>query len=492
MIFRPRSTQQEMADFAMSREASAIWATMGAGKSAVAAHVAVDKMIDSFEVNRWLIAAPRMTAAITWPSEFEKWDALRQFDVHYITADDFNLSPGAVVLRGGIEIEVLWDDVKKGEKILRKTALALPDRRGSKKGILSHKEKFTVVSYDFLPWLRRACGVNWPYDGVIADESVFLKNPKASRSVALRQARDKGYIRQLMELTGGPQPNGEEDLFAQVLLLDGGKLMGRTLTEFRRRWCLPTITGRSGRVFKWGVRPELLQSLRAGLAELAISVRHDIGIPLVEVDHLIELPASALLVYNDLEQDLLHRFDPDSVVLAANQAVLVGKLMQIAQGAIYDEDKLVKVVHNEKLNKLEELMQCTDGPMLLALAFKHDWARISERFGRHAVKVSPAAVADFKAGRVKLLCTHPDSLAFGTDGMQAVSNNVVWFGQTHKADAYYQLNARLHRPGQEEDTVYVHRILADDTIEMNVAHDVVPRKIAEEQALLEAVRARSR
>lgn len=492
MNFQPRPTQQQMYDFVMAREASAVWATMGAGKSAAAAHAAVDKMFDTFEVSRWLIAAPKMTAEITWPNEFAKWDALKKFKVHYVSASDFELSPGAIVVRDGVEMEILYTEVKKGEKVLRKTALALPDRRGSKKGILTHRERFTVVSYEFLAWLRRACGVNWPYDGVIADESVFLKNHQTARTTALRTARKKGYVRQLVELTGGPQPNGEEDLFSQMLLLDGGRIMGKSLTEFRQKWCFPLTTGRNGQVYKWAVKPELKDRLRQEIAKLAISVTHNIGIPLVEVDHLIELPTAALLAYNDLEQQLLHRFDPDSVVLAPNRAVLANKLLQIAQGAIYDQNRLVQVVHDEKLKKLEELMQCTDGPMVVAYPYAHDWLRLSQRFGKHAAKVSPAAVGDFRAGRLKLLCTHPLSLAFGVDGLQEVSNSVVWFGMTYAADSYYQLNARLHRPGQEQDTVYVHRILADDTIEMDVANIVIPNKIAEEQALLAAVRARSR
>lgn len=489
MKFKPRPTQDEMIEFAMERKRCALWGTMGSGKSASAAHVALAKMYDSFEVNRWLIVAPPMVTAITWPSEFAKWDDLAKLPVDYLGANDFDLEPGAIVERDGVEEEVLWSDVRKGEVVLRKTALALPDKFGRKRGLKQRKAPFTVVSYTFLPWLRKTWGVNWPYQGVILDEAVFIKTHDSVRHAAIKTAVKKGLVSHLIELTGRPQPNGEQDLFGQVLLLDDGERLGATLTEFRSRWCQPVSTGRNGQVYKWGVRPPLLPQLHEKMAEVAISVSHDIGVPLVEVDHLVKLPASARRVYNDLEQNLMHRFDPTSVVLSANQAVLTAKLMQVAQGAVYDSERLTQVVHDEKLNRLAELLEAINGPVLLAYPYQHDFKRLAGRF-RGLVRATPEAVEAFKRGEVKLMATHPASLAHGTDGLQGVSNTVVWFGVTHNADHYLQLNARLLRPGQQAGTVFVHRILAEDTIEMEVARVVLPGKIGAEDALLAAVKAR--
>lgn len=504
MKFNPRPTQDEMMQFAWARKKCALWGTMGSGKSASAAHVARDRMFDSFHVKRTLIAAPNMVAAVTWPSEFAKWDALREMDVDYIGADDFDLEPGAWVLRDGEEVEVLWSELTPSEKrdlrtpenpngvLLRKSALALPDKRGAKRGLRGRKAPFSVISYDFLPWLRSAMGVNWPFDQVILDEAVFLKNHESVRHGAVSTLVRKKMVPYIIELAGKPMPNSVEDVFGQLRLLDFH--LGTGITKFREDWCEPATRGRAKggkeRVFSWRLRPDKAEAFEAKVAEVAISVKHDIGIPLVEVDQLIELPPAAREVYDNLERDLMHRFDATSVVLSANQGVLASKLLQVAQGAIYDQDKLVQKVHDQKLDKLAELMEASTGPVLCAYPFVHDWHRIQSRFGRVAVKATPQTVEQFKQGKVKLLCTHPASLAHGTDGMQAVSGVVFWFGVTYNADHYEQLNARLHRPGQNAGTVYTHRILAKDTLEMSVAHVVLPRKIGEEQALLEAVRAR--
>lgn len=507
MKYSPRPTQREIMDFAWRNNGGSVawWATMGAGKSSAAAHYALERLYTTAQVKRWLIVAPKMVAEITWPQEFQKWDSLRGEEVHFITAADFNLTPALRIKRDGEAVDIMADDLRPSERIMEelnpgsvvlgKGALALPDRRGAKKGLLARKTPFSVVSYDFLPWLRRACGVNWPFDGVIVDESVFLKSGKGPRFEAIETARNKGMIQHLLELTGKPQPNGHEDLWAQLLLLDGGKALGDTLTKFHSDWCVPVQTGRNrqGRqqVFRWGVPVDKRAALFERIRNLAISVRHDVGVPLVEVDHLIELPAKARKVHDDLWSQLMYRFDPTSVVLVANRAVLVGKILQVAQGAIYDSDRLVQHLHDEKIERLRELVEMANGPVIVAYPFKHDWDRLSKAFGRHIVKANTRTIEEFKAGRFKILAAHPGSMSHGVDGLQNVCSTIIWFGVTHNSDHYGQLNARAHRPGQEADTVFVHRILANDTLEMDVANIVLPGKIGDEFAVMEAVKARA-
>ena len=496
-----RATQRALQDFAWAAvrpedwrvRGTAWWGSMGSGKSSAFAHYAAETLHERWDVTKWLITAPKFVAEVTWPAEFAKWDGLKHLKVDFIGAKDFTLVPSLVVWRAGDECEILEGDLRPGEIVLRKGALALPDKRGSKRGLRQRLQdaEIAVVAVEFLPWLVKTQGANWMFDGVCLDESRMFAAHDSLRTRAVTSACKKGRVNEMVQLSGKPMPNGYTDLWSQMRLLDGGKRMGRTLTEFHDDWCKPVSSNGRGQVYKWDVLSGRKAELAKSLSEIAINVHHDIGVPLQEVDHYVALPERARRVYDEMLATLVAQLSPTQTILSANQAVLAGKLHQIAQGAIYDADKLVHELHEEKLDRLAELLEGLDGPVLLAYPFKHDLLRLKKRFPRKLRHLgSSKDVADMIAGKVQLGCVHPASLSHGVDGIQQLCNQVVWFGVTSNAEHYEQLNARVHRPGQKKGTVFVHRLLAQATVDERIAFEVLPNKIGEQDAMLMAVRPR--
>lgn len=532
MRFKPRDFQVETLDFCWAKEKTAVWTTMGGGKTVTAATFVADTLFDSFTASRWLVVAPRLVAERTWTTEFSKWDHLSHIKPRRLVASDFELEPGIVVERDGQLIEVrhsqrldsdivslkrIYDAIDGGrfEQLLdtpnfaldrehvlydprailqRRTGLQMPSRGTVKKRLLSYAEPVQVVSFEFLPWLVRALGRNWPYDGVIIDESTFVQNPQAVRFKALDHVINKlGVVRYVLELSGLPAPNGHEGLWSQFKLLDKGELLGRTLTEFRNTWLVPdTVNRATGQIYDWTIRQRDEPAFNARLAGRAISASFDIGIPLVEADLPVTLPPEARAFYDGLEDQLAARMtEGGEVFTAASGGVLHGKLMQICNGAIYDAQHVAKRVHDAKIDVLLELTESLTRGVILAYKFQYDLPLLKKVLGKHvAGSKERGAIDAFAAGKLKFLATQPGSLSHGLDGLQAIGHNVVWFGVPENYEHYAQLIKRLHRFGQEASTVYVHRLFAESTVEEDLVRLVLPRKMGVDDAVRAGVLAR--
>lgn len=497
-VFNPRQNQQDMLDFRPPGRRKAWWATPGAGKTAAALlHVELS-LHDSFSTSKWLIVAPPLVALDQWVREAGKWRNLQHLRPRYISAADLGLEPGVTV----VDLDTGWErqckyseltteelTVKERYKI-KKGALVFANRPATKKHLLSMKEELHVVPYHLLHHVNKALGVTKVYDGLIFDESTFIKNKMAD---TFRAARDLAWadpVEELIELTGSPQPNGANDLFGQMYLLDQGKRMGRTLKDWRADWCMPATMSKAGRVWTWKLRPDKQDEFRRRVAEVAITIDHNIGIPLVETEKFVKLNDKAREVYDDLEKKWIHIFETGGDVTAGSGGVLRNKLMQTAQGAVFDEDRIIRIFDDTKLDALEELIDECDSPILLGYKYKPDFMRIKKRFGFAVEAREHGALDAFRAGKLKLLTAHPSSMSHGIDGLQGRGWHIVWFGVTDNLEHYDQLNKRLHRPGQDNDTVYVHRIIAEDTIEEDLAFVVLPRKKTDEDAMKDAARRR--
>lgn len=473
LVWTPRPEQGAMLAFAGERERRAWWATMGGGKTAAAIEHLRRAHEDSYSLGKALVVAPNLVAKHTWPAEIAKW------------AHGASLGPVRVLTHQDFGFKRSWD-VLDGPG-----GLSMSNWREVRQRLLGYRELVHVVQWDWFWWVVKAFNRTSPYTHLILDESTFASDHESQRWKAARYlTRDLG-CNDVLEMTGGPAPNGYEKLWAQMFLLDGGVRLGRTLTIFRQTWMVPDkMDGRNGRVFKWKVGPRKAE-LDKLLSELAISVIVDIGVEVHPVDHRMPLPDDAQAIYDEVEQTLVHRFSPTSHVLVGSNAVLVGKLLQIAQGAVYDQDRMVQHVHDVKLDRLEEIIDSSQRGVLLAYPYQHDWDRLKRRFkfARHIKEAN--AIAKFSRGETKLLCLHPASGAHGVDTLQLGGHTIVWFGVTHNWEHYSQFNARLIRPGQRE-TVMLHRILMEGTIEEDVADVALVEKCDEETSLLRACQWRYR
>lgn len=475
-----RGYQDDMRAFAGDVRFSALWAGMGLGKTPVALHVMQDSLFDRLDIERWLVVAPKLVALDAWPRQLRRWSCFKHLTWRNITAADFGLQAAV--------------DYPTG----RRTGLTLgspAEKRMTKNRLRLGREDITLVSWDMLPWLVKAYGANWPYDGIVLDEAIFAASATSDRHKAVWHVVQRlKRVSRVIELTGAPTPNGYEQLHGQVRLLDGGVSLGKSMTDFRLNWMTPdTMDVRRGIVYRWKLARGAREQIDALLAPLAISLKSAdyLNLPEFVVNPVyVELPDGARKAYEALERDLILEVGGE-VVLAPNAGVMVSKLMQIANGAVFDTAKAWHLVHDAKLDRLVELVEATDGPILLAYTFQHDWERIVARLGKAALHVkSPGALDRFRKGGVKVLCMHPASGAHGLDGLQEVSSTAIWFGATYNADHWVQFNARLHRDGQRAGRVVVHQLLADDTIENYVAGRQLNAKIAEQDLLLEAVKMR--
>lgn len=207
----------------------------------------------------------------------------------------------------------------------------------------------------------------------------------------------------------------------------------------------------------------------------------------------IELPEKIKTQYEDFEREQVLAFlEDDDEITAFNAAGLSNKLLQFANGAVYDEDKNYKEVHKLKLDALEEIVTDANGkPVMVAYAYRHDLERIMQRLHKYKpVKMETAKhMRDWNEGKIQVMVMvmHPASAGHGLN-LQSGGNTIVWFGQTWSLELYMQLNARLHRQGQTKPVI-VNHLVTKGTIDVDV-HRSIKRKDAKQDGLMEAIKAR--
>ena len=316
-------------------------------------------------------------------------------------------------------------------------------------------------------------------------QRVLALDPRSKRFRALRKVR--GCFDRIVELTGTPASNGLMDLWSQIYLLDGGERLGSTLTAYRNRYFVPGQT--NGHVVfnyipKAGAREQIFEKLK----DISVSMDKKDWLKLPDrIDNIIpvELDPASAAVYRKMEKALVLDF-PDGKVLASSAAVLSNKLLQLANGAIYTEDRGVVQVHNKKLEALKEICE-QGGSLLVFYCYQHDRDRILKAFPKARVLETAADVEAWNAGKVPMMLAHPMSAGYGLN-LQAGGNNIVWFGLTWSLEQYQQANARLYRQGQEK-AVIVHHLVTRGTMDERVMA-ALKKKDAGQQALLDAVKAK--
>ena len=300
-------------------------------------------------------------------------------------------------------------------------------------------------------------------------------------------------INRIIGLTGTPTPNGLMDLWSQIYLLDQGERLGKTITGFRDRYFI--AGARSGHiVYDWRSKKESEEAIYDKISDICVSMKAEDWIEMPErIDNVVPvvLDAGARAKYRKLERDLLLPM-VDADIVANTAAVLSNKLLQIANGAAYDENRGVREIHNAKLDALEDILEAANGhPVLVFYNYKHDLERIQRRFPQcRALRKGADGskdIADWNAGKIELLAVHPASAGHGLN-LQDGGNVIVWFGLTWSLELYQQANARLYRQGQKR-SVIIHHLVAEDTIDEDVM-EALQAKAAGQEALMVAVKAR--
>lgn len=367
-------------------------------------------------------------------------------------------------------VESVWTtEVKKWEhlKDLKLTRITGNERQRNK--ALEEKTDIHLISRDNITWLCGKYGGHMPYDTLIIDESSSFKSAKSQRFKALRLVISQ--FKRVIILTGTPAPNGLIDLWPQIYLLDRGERLGKTITSFREEFFKPDA--RNGAViFNYKLQETGEDRIHSRISDICLSMRARDYLKLPErTNNYIELQFDDELQkkYDDFERDKIMEFIDSGVELTAvNAAGMVNKLLQFANGAVYDEERNYHEVHNLKLDALEEIMDIDDKPVLVAYTYRHDLERIQARFQKYKPVVlnSDKDIQDWNAGKIRMLIMHPASGGHGLN-LQYGGNTIVWFGIPWSLELYQQFNARLDRQGQTNGVIINH-LVACNTYDVNV------------------------
>jgi SNF2 family DNA or RNA helicase len=446
--FNPYNYQSYVTNQIIEHPYSALFLDMGMGKTVCSLTAVSDLLYDMFEICRVLVIAPLRVAEDTWSREVDKWDHL---------------------------------DYLKISKILG------PQKKRLE--ALEAKADIYVINRENVEWLVDHYKSKWPFDMVIIDELSSFKSPKANRFRALRKVRP--LIKRIVGLTGTPAPNTLIDLWPQIYLLDQGERLGKTLTEYRNRYFNPGK--RNGVIiYSWDLKPGAKEEIYQKISDICFSMRSKDYLDLPErIDRIVPVTLSpaAKKYYEQMEKDLVLEI-MDNEITANSAAVLSNKLLQMANGAIYDEDKNVTEIHQEKLKALEEIIEVNEGKSILVFyGYKHDHDRIHGYLKNYQVRDLKTSqdISDWNNGKIKIMLSHPASSGHGLN-LQDGGNIIVWFGLTWSLELYKQANARLHRQGQK-NSVVINHLVAPGTVDEDVMR-ALERKDVNQSALLEAVKAR--
>jgi SNF2 family DNA or RNA helicase len=443
MKYNPHNYQTYATDFVLTHPACGLILDMGLGKSVITLTALWDLLLDSFDVGKVLVIAPKRVAEDTWPKELEKWDHLE-----------------------GLSYSLVLGSEKKRHEALQKRAFIY------------------VINRENVTWLVE--NYKWDFDTLVIDELSSFKSVKAQRFKALKRVRP--LAARVIGLTGTPAPNSLIDLWPEIYLLDMGQRLGRFIGGFRDRFFLPD---KRNREIIYSYKP------REGAEEKIYCLISDICISMKATDHLampelisnrigVRMNEKEAALYDKFRQDMVLKL-PDGELDAVNAAALSGKLLQMANGAVYGDERKVLHIHDRKLDALEDIIEAANGKSLLvAYWYQHDRDRIKERFDIREIS-APSDISDWNEGKIPVALLHPASGGHGLN-LQDGGSTLVWFGLTWSLELYKQMNARLWRQGQS-NTVVIQHIIAMGTHDEDVMR-ALERKDMSQDAMIEAVKAR--
>ena len=458
MKYIPKPHQAIAEEFLKSHPRCCLFLDMGLGKTVVTLTEISRQVWEEFSLNKVLVAAPIRVAEDTWTRESAKWDHLQ-----------------------GLRVSKVLGTAKQRIKALQTPA------------------DVYVINRENVTWLVEYYGMRWPFDGLVLDELSSFKNAGSKRWKSIRKVIRMCKV--VIGLTGTPAPNGYIDLWPQIYLIDGGQRLGKTLTAFRQRFFRPG-RGKGHVVYEWRINPGAKEEIDHLLSDICLSMSKDDWLEMPDLifnDVVVRMDSKARKLYDEFEREkvlpLLEGLviesvdDADNFVAGTTAAAVHNKLLQMANGAVYDDEGGVFHIHDAKLDALEEIVEGNPGqPLLVFYAYKHDLERIKTRFA-DAVTLNEGDTQDiisrWNAGQIPMLLCHPASTAFGLN-LQEGGHIAVWFGLTWNLELYTQANCRLYRQGQEH-SVIIHRILCENTQDERVLK-ALDQKDATQKSLLEALK----
>lgn len=448
--FKPYPYQKYCIDRIIADKCIGLFLDMGLGKTVIALSAINELKYLRWCVRRVLVIAPKKVAEQTWSKEAAKWDHLNH-----------------------LRIQVVLGTLKQ-----RIRALAVP-------------ADIYIINRENTKWIVDYYGHNWPFDMVVLDESSSFKNHQAIRFKALKAVRSR--INRLVELTGTPSPHGLTDLWAQVYLLDGGKRLGRTISVYREMYFVPDKRNRTT-IFSYAPREGAEEEIYKQIGDICVSMKSEDYLQLPDLifeDIPVALDASARKAYDQMERDMLLEIG-EEVITATTATTLTGKLLQLCNGAVYDEEGNAKEIHRCKIEALLETIEQLNGQhAIIYYYYRHDVERIltALEHSKLCVRVYRGAQDedDWNDGKIDILLAQPASCGYGLN-LQHGGHHVIWFGLTWSLEDYQQANKRLHRQGQPYP-VFVHRLVVQDGQDEDVVRSLESKDDVQE-SLLAAIKAK--
>lgn len=445
MKYNPHDYQTYATNFVLEHPVAAVLLEMGLGKSVITLTAIFELLYNRFEVGKVLVIAPLRVARDTWPAEIEKWDHLK-----------------------GLTYSVVIGTESERKEALRKKACIY------------------LINRENIDWLINKSGFPFDFDMVVIDELSSFKSAAAKRFKSLLKVRPK--VKRIVGLTGTPSSNGLMDLWAEFKILDMGERLGRYITHYRNNFFIPDKRNQQ-MIFSYKPRPGAEDAIYRLISDITISMKSADFLKMPECimnEVEVELSEKERSVYDKLRQEMVISLGEEEID-ASNAATLSGKLLQMANGAIYNEEKSVFHIHDRKLDALEDLIEGANGkPVLVAYWYKHDLDRIKKSFKVREIKTSKD-INDWNNGKIPIAIIHPASAGHGLN-LQSGGSTLIWFGLTWSLELYQQTNARLWRQGQKS-TVVIHHIISKDTIDEDVMK-ALKLKEKTQTALINAVKAR--
>lgn len=444
MKYKPHEYQVYATEYILNHPIAAVLLDMGLGKSVITLTAIFDLTLDSFLVRKVLVIAPLRVARDTWPAEIEKWDHLK-----------------------GLKYTVAV-----GSEVQRKTALM-------------KRAQVYIINRENVEWLISRSGIPFDFDMVVIDELSSFKSHQAKRFKSLMKVRSK--VNRIVGLTGTPSSNGLMDLWAQYRLLDMGQRLGRFIGRYREDYFVPDKRNQQV-IFSYKPKPGAEEAIYKLISDITISMKGTdyLKLPELVINEVdVKLSEKEMKTLDTMKRDLITTVKGEEIT-AANAAALSGKLLQMANGAVYDDQGTVLHIHDRKLDALEDLIEAANGkPVLIAYWFKHDLSRIQKRFEVEVLSTSDS-IKRWNDGEISIAAIHPASAGHGLN-LQAGGSTLVWFGLTWSLELYQQTNARLWRQGQKE-TVVIHHLISKGTIDERVMK-ALNDKNNTQSALIDAVKA---
>lgn len=404
-----------------------------------------DLCLDKFEIRKVLVIAPLRVASQTWPAEIKKWDHLK-----------------------GLSYSVAVGTEKDRINALMKRATIY------------------IINRENVDWLVNKSGIPFDFDMVVIDELSSFKSYGAKRFKSLLKVRPS--VRRIVGLTGTPSSNGLMDLWAEFRVLDLGQRLGRYITHYRSAYFVPDKRN-AEIIFSYKPLPGAEERIYNQISDITISMKSAdyLKMPKCITNEVpVYLSEKEWSIYSDFRDEMVANLG-DEEIDAVNAAVLSGKLLQMANGAVYDDKNKAHLIHDRKLDALEDLIEGANGkPVLVAYWYKHDLERIQKRFPVRQIK-SSKDIEDWNDGSIPIAVIHPASAGHGLN-LQNGGSTLIWFGLTWSLELYQQTNARLYRQGQNE-TVVIHHIIAKNTIDEDVIV-ALTRKEKTQASLIDAVKAK--